>query len=264
MDLTGAHERSVQVVGNGYIETRQFWFSPSGEFVLAMVTVVLTDDGSSTNLVGTNQGGVISVDGHVRYPDDTFLIAGFSVDGRATISHARPNSNDSTHWHYTPDGYAEVSQTEHGTGSLVSTFWQVGPDGAPFGDVREYTLIALPDGVKEIDTLRQRDGTVTTTTKVFSQGEVLSDETTVVHFETNPELPPADGKVPTRPSTGSGGGAGGLEPTTRTPDPKVSSGGGWQGSGGASVEHITDWWYRGVGGRTLYLGSTTDAKTKEA
>lgn len=40
MDLTGAHERSVQIPGNGYVETRQFYFSPRGEFRGAFITVV--------------------------------------------------------------------------------------------------------------------------------------------------------------------------------------------------------------------------------
>ncbi|PKH41834.1 hypothetical protein SAMN05192575_106193 [Nocardioides alpinus] len=269
MDLTYAHERSDQVVGHGYIETRQFWFDPNGQFLTALISVVLSD-GSKTDLVGTNEDGVVMVDGNLRYPDDTFLTAGFSVDGRATIMHAHTHTRDTTHWHYLPDGSAEVSQVEWRTGEVATTQWQLSPDGAPVGDVREHVLIGDgSDGYKTIETIRQRDGTVTSTTKVVNaHGELITSETTVVHFDPNPQPPPANGRLPSRPAPGGGGGDrfGDIEPTTRAPDPNVSGGGGWIGGTGpmSGTRHITDWWFRGSTGDIRYLGSTANAKTKTA
>src|SRR4029450_11566658 len=191
-------------------------------------------------------------------------------DGRISISYAKHHSRDTTHWTYLPDGSGEVTQTEWfpSGGGMATTYWSGAPDGTPVGDVRENVYVYLSDGHKEVDTVRQRDGTVTTRTRVVNgQGEVVHDETTVAHFNPNPKLPPADGTEPKKPSPGSGAGGergGGLEPTTREPDPKVTGGGGWVGGGGPPiVEHITDWWYRTPDGRVTYLGSTVNAKTKK-
>jgi hypothetical protein len=271
MDLTGAHEWSVQIPGNGYVETRRFYFNPRGEFIGAFITVVWTD-GTHSTVVGSNDGGVITVNGTARYPDDTMLTAGFSVDGRATISYAKANSGDTVNWHYEADGSAKVNQTEWVTSggnihSISTTYWSVAPDGGPIGDVYEHLIVLLDDeSHKEIDTTRQRDGTVTTRTRVINaDGDVVSDEATTVHFDINPPQPPPEDVEPKRPAPKPGTGTGGgFEPTTRTPDPKVVSGGGWVGGGGAPiVEHITDWWYRAPDGRVTYLGSTVNDKTKK-
>lgn len=269
MDRKGLHERSVQIAGNGYVETRQFWFLPNGEFALALISVVLTD-GSKTDVSVINVSGVITTSGVVQYPDDTHLSTGFSADGRIYMSYVHLNSQNSTQWSYQPDGSGEVTNTEWlPQGGVATTFWSVAPDGAPVGDVREHVYVALEFGHKEVDTVRQKDGTVTTRTQVFNEhGEVVRDETTVAHFNPHPEVPSAEGTGVKRPApvTGDGGGSGGgFEPTTRQPDPRVVvSGGGWVGGGGpVIVEHITDWWYRSPDGRVTYLGSTVNDEMKK-
>lgn len=172
MDLTGAHERSVQIPGNGYVETRRFFFSRRGEFVGASITVVWTD-GATSAVHCVNEGGVITVGGTALYPDDTWLTAGFSPDGRATISYAKASSRDSVHWYYEADGSARVHETQWvQTGghveSISETQWSVAPDGGPYGDVYQHLVVMLDDGGhKEVDTTRQRDGTVTTRTRVI-------------------------------------------------------------------------------------------------
>lgn len=225
-------------------------------------------------MVGSNDGGVITVDGIALYPDDTMLTAGFSPDGRATISYAKGDSRETVHWYYEADGSAKVHQTEWvtsegGARSISQTYWSVAPDGGPYGDVYENLVVVLDDGgTKQIDTTRQRDGTVTTRTRVVNaDGEVVSDDETVAHFEVDPPQPPPTDSEPKRPAPRTGTGTstgGGFEPTTRTPQPEVVSGGGWVGGGGAPVaELITDWWYRAPDGRVTFLGSTMMPKTKE-
>ncbi|MGO4257917.1 hypothetical protein [Marmoricola sp. RAF53] len=273
MDLRGALERSVQIPGNGYIETRQFYFSPRGEFLGAFITVVWTD-GTISRLVASNTDGVITVEGFANYPDDTLLTVGFSADGRATISYAKGNSRDTVDWYYEADGSAKVHQTawftsETGQRSFSQTYWSVAPDGGPFGDVYENLVVLLADGgTQQIETTRLSDGTVTTRIRVVSaDGDLVSDEETTVQVDVEPQEPPPTDSTPKRPAprTGTGtSGGGGFEPTTRTPIPTVVNGGGWIGGGGApKVEHITDWWYRAPDGHVTFLGSTLKTLAQE-
>ena len=92
----------------------------------------------------------------------------------------------------------------------------------------------------------------------------MKDETTVVQFNPNPE-PPVKGTFPNKPTPAPGTSGRPpvdvVTPTTRGPDPKITGGGGWIGTGGRpDVEHITDWWLETPDGRVTYLGSTVKTK----
>ena len=57
-------------------------------------------------------------------------------------------------------------------------YWSVGPDGGPVGDVYENLVFLLAEGgIRQIDTTRREDGTVTTRIRVITiDGDVVSDE----------------------------------------------------------------------------------------
>lgn len=273
--LVGLTERSVQVAGDGFVETRNFFFNGAGRLWIVQIVVVWTN-GTTTETSAIIDGDVFSWGGVVRYPDDkTFINASASADGHVTITWSKPpdQPRDDTSWRYTADGYAEVTHKAVGGFAggvgIGETDWTVDPEGRVVSDVRDHLIVVdegPPKTWKEVDTVRAKDGTVTTHTRIVNTetGEVILDEETVVHFDPNP-MPPINGTKPTkpvpRPGTGGEPTVDVVVPTTRGPDPSITGGGGWIGIGGPpEVEHITDWWYESPDGRVTYLGSTLKTK----
>jgi hypothetical protein len=261
----------VQIAGNGYVESRHHFFNAAGRLTVARIDVVWSDGTMSDMLTILHQDS-FEVQGSVQYPDNTRIAAQYFPDGRAHIIHSTTQTGETVVWDYQPNGSGTVEQMQFvDLGSRVGhsvTRWSVDVDGSAVGDVWEdLDLTDSQTGEQtKVETRRAVDGTVTTRLRIWAaNGDLLRDDTTTIfpHSRPEPEPPTSPMPTPPAPSGGDGSPVGVITPTTRSPDPSITGGGGWSGPGGfPTVEHWLDWWYETTDGRIIYLGSTL--KTKEA
>jgi len=271
MEREHLHAWSVQIAGNGYVESRHNFFDANGRLVSARIVVVWSDGTTSDMLTILNEDS-FEVQGSVQYPDNTRIAAQYFPDGRAHIIHQTTQTSETVVWDYQPNGSGTVEQSQFlDLGSRAGTSvtrWSVDADGSVVGDV--WDVLDLTDSQTgeqtKVETQRAVDGTVTTRLRIWAgNGELLRDDTTVIPPHARPEPDPPTSPMPTPPvpSGGNGSPVDVITPTTRAPDPSISGGGGWVGPGGLpTVEHWLDWWYETNDGRVIYLGSTL--KTKKA
>ncbi|MCF4121154.1 hypothetical protein L1785_09175 [Antribacter sp. KLBMP9083] len=260
------HEWTIQIPGDGYMESRHVYHDANGKPVESQI-VVKWNDGTtvSAQVIRVLPNGDVTTEGQLRYPDDTHVSTRFHTDGRFDVVHLHPSSQETTTWKYERDGSGTVElrrQIDLGqsTGIALLT-WTVMPDGSPSGDV--WDLEELTDSQTgeqtQVQTRRAPDGTMTTTIKVWDHnGQLIREDTTTVHPQPAPDPGPPMSKVPTPPTPGPVTGGSPVDiitPTTRVPDGTLPGGGGWVGPGGTIVEHWKDWWIETPDGTVTFLGS---------
>jgi hypothetical protein len=260
------HEWTVQIPGDGYMESRHTYHDANGRLVESQIIVSWKDGTTSAQVVKLLPNGDTTTEGQLRYPDDTHVSTRYYADGRFDVVHMHPNSQETTTWKYERDGSGAVElrrQIDLGQSSGVTlTTWSVTPDGSPTGDV--WDVEELTDSQTsehtQVQTRRSPDGTLTTTIKVWAQnGLLIREDTTTVHPNPQPDPDPPTSTVPTPPTPAPVTGGSPVDiitPTTRVPDSTLAGGGGWVGSGGTAVEHWKDWWLETPDGKVTFLGST--------
>ena len=111
MERAHLHEWSVQIAGNGYVESRHHFFDSNGRLTSARIVVVWSD-GTTSDMITILADDSFEVQGSVQYPDNTRLAAQYFPDGRAHIIHQTPQTNETVIWNYQPNGSGTVEHSQ--------------------------------------------------------------------------------------------------------------------------------------------------------